>query len=228
MLNWEIAQRLAAGFRYDNLMNPMPLLEGFFRERPVRLYPKNTVIFDAGQEADGLFFIFSGRVKLAVTDERGQERIMYTAGPSDPFPLAAYFLHNDQSASYTAMTNVEAVWRPRQEVDAFLNAHPEANREILRMILLAFYNRIRDLSFSTTERRVVIRLMYLAQRFGMPTDGVIELAITQQELADSVNLTRESISVTLNRLQDEGVVRLQRNKIVVDTERANDLVRRTD
>jgi CRP-like cAMP-binding protein len=70
--------------------------------------------------------------------------------------------------------------------------------------------------------------MYLAQRFGVHIDGSIELTITQQELADSVNLTRESISLMLNQLQDAGVVRLHRNKILVYIERANDLVKQPD
>jgi CRP/FNR family transcriptional regulator len=209
-------------------MNSMALLDGFFRQRPARLYRKSTVIFDAGQSPDGLFYMVSGRAQLTTVDERGQDCTLYTLGPGDPFPLAPFFLGQSHATSYMAMTDVEAIWRPRSEVDSFLDRHPAALREIIGFVLTVFYMRVKDLSFSTTERRVVIRLMYLAQRFGVHIDGSIELTITQQELADSVNLTRESISLMLNQLQDAGVVLLHRNKILVYIERANDLVKQPD
>ncbi len=173
----------------------------------------------------GLFFIVSGRVKLASTDSNGQEYILYTLGPSDPFPLAAFFLSEPQPTTYTAMTDVEAIWRPRQEVDEFLNKNPEALREIMTHLIEAFNSRIMDLSNSNSQQRVLFRIMYLAERFGTKTDSGMEISITQQELADSINLTRESISIILNRLQDKGVVKLNRSKISLDLGKVNKIVK---
>lgn len=128
------------------------------------------------------------------------------------------------STTYTAMTDVEAIWRPLNEVSDFLNRNPQAMRDIMKIVLRDFYSRVTDLSVSNSKQRVLSRLTYLASRFGEPakngTRHGVEMTITQQELADSINLTRESISIILNRLQDQGVVQLRRSKIFLDVVRA--------
>lgn len=205
-------------------MSSISVLEDFFCQHPSRLYRKNTIIFDAGQTPQGLFFLISGRVKLATTDSRGQESILVSIGPGDVFPLAPYFMESALSTTYTAMTDVEAIWRPLNEVSDFLNRNPQAMRDIMKIVLRDFYSRVTDLSVSNSKQRVLSRLTYLASRFGEPakngTRHGVEMTITQQELADSINLTRESISIILNRLQDQGVVQLRRSKIFLDVVRA--------
>lgn len=208
-------------------VNPSPVLAEFFHRHPARVYRKGTIIFDSRQMAQGLFFVISGRVKLATSDSRGQESIFFTLGPTDPFPLAPFFLHEPWPYTYTAMTDVEAIWRPKHEVDQFLNCHPEALREILCFLLRAFYSRVQDLSFSTSQQRVIYHILYLAERFGEPGERGVEITITQQELANSLNLTRESISLILNRLQTNGVVELRRSKIYLDVDRAHGLIEET-
>jgi CRP/FNR family cyclic AMP-dependent transcriptional regulator len=206
-------------------VNKPTLIETFFRERPVRLHRKNSIIFDAGQNADGLYFLVSGRLKLSTTNNKGQERIFFTLGPGDSFPYGPYFLKHPMTASYTAMTDIEAIWRPRHEVDEFFDKNPDALREIITIITLAFYSRIEDLTLGASEQRIVNRIMNLAERFGVPSpDGGVEISITQQELADSINLSRESTSLILNRLELVNIVQLQRSKIVVDTAKARFLI----
>lgn len=206
------------------LVNPRPLLENFFRRHPSRVYRKGTIIFDSRQLVQGLFFVTSGRIKIATSDSRGQESIFFTLGPTDPFPLAPFFLHEPWPYTYTATTDVEAIWRPKHEVDEFLDRNPAALREIICFVLKAFYSRMQDLSLSTSQQRVIYRILYLADRFGLPTDRGVEVTITQQELADSLNLTRESISLLLNRLQSSGIVQLRRSKIYLDVDRARSLI----
>ncbi len=205
-------------------MSTSPILDGFFQQHPARLYRKNVIIFDSGQLPQGLFFVVSGRVKIAISDSKGQESILFILGPSDPFPLAPYFLGEPQGSTYTALTDVEVIWRPRHEVDDFLNRNPEALREVLCTLLRAFYNRVTHLSLNKSQQRLVYRLVYLAGRFGELTNGWVEIDTTHQELANSINLTRESISLMLNRLQDDGVVQLHRNKIGINLDRADALI----
>jgi CRP-like cAMP-binding protein len=158
-------------------------------------------------------------VKLSAI-HKGRENILFVLGPNDPFPLGPYFLQAVKGTVYTALTDVRAAWRPRAEMDKFLLRHPDAMRGIMNRLLRAFYARVTTLSLVGSDERVLLGLIELSERFRDGTGDMVELEITQQELADSINLSRESTSLILNKLAQAGIVELYRNKIAVNRVKA--------
>ena len=196
-------------------------LKHLYEDTPSQLYRKNAILFDTFHKAQGLYYIASGQVKLSELTSRGQEYIIQSLGAGDMFPLTSYFLGENRSAIYTASSDVHLQWRSRQDVDDYCDAHPEALREMIRSVLTATMWRVSTLSLNQSEHRVLRRVQELASRFGKPNGTFLELILTQQELADSVNLSRESVSGILNRLETQNIVRLERNKLLVALDKVN-------
>jgi CRP-like cAMP-binding protein len=67
------------------------------------------------------------------------------------------------------------------------------------------------------ERRLILKLRQLAARWGKVTpEGVrLDLRVTHQELGDMVGGARESITVALGRLQDQGEVIMRRRTVIL-------------
>lgn len=183
---------------------------------------KKTVVCDSSMGVDGLYLISSGRMKVTVLSANGQdEYTLNTIGPGDPFPLPIYFNMQQPKLRYTAETNVKAAWRPRAEVDEYFHAHPVVMYQIMKLVLTVLYARINTLSRGSAEEKVLRRLIEFSVRFGDPCEDKFEITITQQELADSVGLSRESVNLMLNRLEEKSVLTTSRNKIYLSISRAN-------
>ena len=189
----------------------MKLYEG----APTRLYRKNAIIFDTFDESRGLYYIVDGNVKLSVVSGTGRGYTAHTLGPGDLLPLLGYFLGDRRPVLYTATTDVQMQWRWRKEVDEFCDQNPEALREIIRVVLDTMMSRVNTLSLHLSEQRVLLRIQELAKPSDQQADAKVALDITQQELADAVNLSRESVSGILNRLEEQQIVSLERNRLLV-------------
>ncbi|GAC1368951.1 MAG: hypothetical protein NVSMB39_0290 [Candidatus Saccharimonadales bacterium] len=202
------------------LMKKTYTLSQLFADAPIRSFRRKTVIFDEKNPADGLYRIISGRIKVSAVMDDGQILIMNTVGPGDPFPLPLYFLTPAPRIIYTAETNVTAHWSARPETDVYLHAHPEVLYELIGIALKILYTRINTLSRNTAEKKVIQLLIELSQRFGKPGENLFEITTTQQDMADSVNLSRESVNIILNKLAGKAVLKMSRNKIFMDISKA--------
>jgi CRP-like cAMP-binding protein len=79
------------------------------------------------------------------------------------------------------------------------------------------FDRIFNLNIVITEQRVADRLMTLGERFGDKEEGrfVIKFPLTIKELADMVNLSRETTGRVLTKFEERGLVIIGRQNIVI-------------
>lgn len=92
---------------------------------------------------------------------------------------------------------------------------------------LAASEREREvMAFRSVEQRLAARLLELAERFGQPdVDGVaIDARLTQQELADMIGTSRETLATTVSSLRESGVLEMLNQRVVIrDMERLREL-----
>jgi len=75
-------------------------------------------------------------------------------------------------------------------------------------IIAVYTQRIQTLEFRSARGRIVAELLYLAERFGryVASGILIDAPITHQDIADSINMNRETASRALELLSDEELV----------------------
>jgi CRP-like cAMP-binding protein len=198
-----------------------PALERLAAGMRARRFRRGEVIFHVGDPGDALFIIVVGEVKISLPSETGEEAILATLRAGDVFGELALLDGAPRSASATALSVTETVVLPRDRFRELI-----ANEAAVRDALLAsiagelrrLTTHVEELHFLDITGRLAARLVRLAQEGGMPAaDGAVRLRtnLTQADLAAMVGCTRQSVNKLLGQFTDDGLVRLERDAIVV-------------
>ncbi|HEV8530379.1 MAG TPA: Crp/Fnr family transcriptional regulator [Methylomirabilota bacterium] len=177
--------------------------------------------FEVGEPCPGLFVIISGAVELRQASPRGREQVLHAEGPGAALGEAPLFDGKGFIATAVAPTRLVVV--PRTEVLGLCRRHPAVAlamlgsmaRRVRRFAVLA-----EDLALrSVTER--------LARHLEAAADGeVVNLGLTQEQLASRLGTVRELVSRALAELERGGLIERRRSKIVLrDAERLAALAR---
>ena len=186
----------------------------------VRTYSDGGVIFYQEDPGDGLYVVKSGGVKIALTTPEGQESLIALMAPGDCFGELAVLDGEPRSAMAVALGPTEAYFLRRADYLEFLDRSPAVARRVIRMLchrLRLTDQQVADLVFFDVYGRVAKKLLDLAETHGRKTpDGVvIELALTQQDLAKLIGASRESVNKVLRFYREVGYIGARGQHIVV-------------
>lgn len=116
-----------------------------------------------------------------------------------------------------------------EELRRLIDRFPSIGLNIIRYLSerLAASEREREvMAFRSVEQRLATRLLELADRFGQPDAGGVEIdaRLTQQELADMIGTSRETLATTISSLRERGIVQMENHRVaVLDMERLRKL-----
>lgn len=186
-----------------------------------RKFRRGEVIFHIGDPGDALFVIVSGEVKISLPSETGDEAILATLRPGDFFGEIALLDGAPRSASASALMPTETVILPRDRLRELIATETGVRDALLASIageLRRLTTHVEELHFLDITGRLAARLVRLAQESGTPlADGSLRLRtnLTQADLAAMVGCTRQSVNKLLGQFTDDGLLRLERDGIVV-------------
>ncbi|HEX2141431.1 MAG TPA: Crp/Fnr family transcriptional regulator [Candidatus Limnocylindria bacterium] len=210
---------------------PEPVLAEVGRRLRHRHFRRNEVIFHQGDPGDALHVITSGSVKIVLPSPEGEEAIVATLRPGDFFGELALLDGKPRSASAVALEQTETLSLPRDVFRELLNQHPELCDALfasLATLLRRITRHVEELHFLDLAGRLAARLAELARQAqprgaGLgPEAGPIELdwPYTQSDLASMIGGTRQSVNRLLAELMDDGLVRLEHERLIVNDLRA--------
>ncbi len=186
---------------------------------------RGDVLFHEGDEGDRLYVVTDGKVKLGRTSADGRENLLAILGPGQMFGELSLFDPGPRSATVTAVTDCTMQSLSHDELGRWLNGRPE----VARGLLLQLAGRLRkandvaaDLVFSDVPGRVAKALLDLSSRFGrVADDGVhVHHDLTQEELAQLVGASRETVNKALADFAHRGWIRLEGKSVLIsDSER---------
>lgn len=186
-----------------------------------RRFRRGEVIFHVGDPGDALFVILSGEVKISLPSETGDEAILATLRGGDVFGELALLDGAPRSASATAISATETVVLPRDRFRELIATEAGVRDALLASLageLRRLTTHVEELHFLDITGRLAARLVRIAQEGGTATDdGAIRLqtSLTQADLASMVGCTRQSVNKLLGQFTDDGLIRLERDAIVV-------------
>ena len=188
-------------------------------------FPRGHTVFAEGEPGDRLYIIISGKVKIGRRSPDGRENLLTIMGPSDMFGELSIFDPGPRTSSATTITEVRAVSMDRDALRAWIADRPEIAEQLLRVLarrLRRTNNNLADLIFTDVPGRVAKQLLQLAQRFGTQEGGAMRVThdLTQEEIAQLVGASRETVNKALADFAHRGWIRLEGKSVLIsDSER---------
>ena len=185
-----------------------------------RRFRKAAFVFQAGRLGDTVYIVELGRVKVAQHAESGREMILWFCLPGEAFGLAASPRIGPRLVEAQACTDSTILCIPSARFQEYLRAHPRASLELVNLLLCRVYvlcDGILNLSAEHAERRLSRLLLQLRHRYGRVQGDEIclDIALTQQEIADMIGTSRQTVSELLSQMKARGEVRARGRRLYV-------------
>jgi CRP/FNR family cyclic AMP-dependent transcriptional regulator len=217
----------------DDVLRQAPLFSGLDDEVASALESsmsssslrRGDILFSEGDDGNQLYVVTEGKIKLGRTSQDGRENLLAILGPGQMFGELSFFDPGPRSATATAVTDVELKSLGHEALSPVLNAHPDVAHALLNQLagrLRRTNEVVGDLVFSDVPGRVAKALLDLASRFGRRADDGIHVNhdLTQEELAQLVGASRETVNKALADFASRGWLRLEpRSVVILDLER---------
>ena len=191
---------------------------------PVKVSKGNT-LFKEGDDGNRLFVVLEGKLKLGTTSNDGRENLLSILGPGEMFGELSLFDPGPRTATATAVTDARLLSLAHDQVIGWVSEHPKVSLQLLGRLaqrLRRSNEVLADLVFSDVPGRVAKAIMDLGERFGVKkADGLyVNHDLTQEELAQLVGASRETVNKALADFAGRGWVRLEpRSVVVLDIDR---------
>lgn len=187
-----------------------------------KAYKKGEQIISEYEEAQGVFFVYSGIVKLTKQDEHGNEIITCIKKKGEIFAEACLF--NAEGMCYPATATMiqegEVYFLNTDDLEQELALSPEMSVQIIRYMseqLRDMTSILRDIALLDVYMKTIRTLERLAEKFGANRCNkmYIELPITVQEFSTLVGTSRESVSRVFSKLKKDGIIEIKGKTIVI-------------
>ncbi len=182
-------------------------------------------LFSEGEPGDKLYVILAGKIKLSRAAPDGRENLLSVHGPGEMFGELSLFDPRPRTSSATAVTDARLAGLAHDYMRTWLATRPEVAMALLR----ALAQRLRrvnddraDLVFTDVPGRVAKALLDLSERFGEQQEAGIRVShdLTQEELAQLVGASRETVNKALADFVARGWIQLSaKSVLLIDSER---------
>ncbi|WP_324651377.1 Crp/Fnr family transcriptional regulator [Georgenia sp. H159] len=169
-------------------------------------------LYAAGDPAEHLFVLASGRAKAVHATPDGDEHVVDLLAPGDLFGGLRLLGANEHSETVRAMTTICALRVDTGDFRKILLEHPEVAVRALEMTadrLAQARSSLSARSLAPVPQRVAAVLLRLARKFGQRTpDGavLIQLPLSRADIASIAGSTPESVSRAMSRWRTEGII----------------------
>lgn len=185
-----------------------------------RTYRKNANVFMEGDLRQAVFFIFKGIIKIYKIDSDGNEQIVTFLKEGEMFPHTGFFDTTPYPATATVVEAAELFVIPIQAFEQLMLDMPTIAVKVMRVMgekIREFQAKLQAFVTQDVNRRIVSFLVRMAESHGVKADcGLrIDIPMTNQEFANMVGTTRETVNRVMNNLKKESILDMNRQGIVI-------------
>ncbi|MEI8338892.1 MAG: Crp/Fnr family transcriptional regulator [bacterium] len=198
---------------------------GLFKTLGIKqIYRKGDQIIRPGDIPRGVYYIEKGLVKAYDITRYNEENLLIIRKGEEVFPLIWAMTGQERHVIYETLEETTVYRLDRKVFLKFIESSPEAMAPLLDMTIEMYRlhsERIINLEYRTARERIVSFLLTMSQRFGKKTaEGLlINVPLRHQDIASSVNATRETASREMAALARKGlIVNKQYQTIIKDAE----------
>ncbi len=190
-------------------------LERIQSQVTTKTYGRGQLIFQRGDPANAFFVVLSGKVKVRVCSESGKEQVLHFYQQGNSFGEAAVLGQGAFPADAQVMEETRIARVPAEPFLEEIRKDPNFALQVMRSMslrLIEFAHSIEGLSIHEVKNRLA---SYLCEAQASGNGDSFELPVGKGELSRLLGTTAESLSRTLRRLSEEGLISVKGKRITV-------------
>jgi CRP-like cAMP-binding protein len=172
---------------------------------------RKEVLYLPGDAGDRIYLLKRGVVKISTLTDDGKEIILALMRPGEVFGEEAVLEDAPRDHMAEAYEDALICVITRQDFMGILRAHPEMAFKVTKLVgfrLKTLRSRVEGLLFKGAPARLAQTLLDLARDHGVKdAEGVLlPLRLSQQDLANLIGVTRESVNLALADFRSRGLI----------------------
>jgi CRP/FNR family cyclic AMP-dependent transcriptional regulator len=179
---------------------------------------RGEMLLTEGAPADVLYFVAEGAVKVFKTSADGKEQILRIIRPGESFNDVAVLNSGVSLVSAGAMGPVVLYAIKKGDLEGIMRERPQVAFNVIKVLsrrVAELIELVEDLSFRHVTGRVAKMLLeYAGDKTGERP------RLTQQEMAAVIGTAREMVGRSLKSLEEDGLIRMERNRIIITNQPA--------
>ncbi len=178
-------------------------------------YRKQETLFNAGDKAEGFFYVQSGEIRVYRMDDQGKEIEVVRLGPESFFGEAIVFTSSFFPVFAEAVKDSKVLYFEKDSVFREIEKNPSLAESFISLLArkcVTLNKRIESLGLKTVRQRLI---HYLIANCRGSKECLIELKQKKGELAKTLGTISETLSRNLKQMHDEGLIEVSGNKILV-------------
>lgn len=198
--------------------------KAFVKKFPTKSFEKGATILLKEETPEVVYSVRSGFVKGYDIDASGGEQLVWLGAKGDFFPMT-WVLSISYNVQYffSAFTDVVLHAIDRKQFLEFLHSNHSALFEVTKRLAARLADASRHLNATEktkAEDKIIHSLYFLSLRFGNLTQAnsderEVALPLTHQDIGSLLGLTRETVTTTLKRLKDQGLIDYDKDRFVI-------------
>ena len=200
---------------------PTTALQTFESIKYATAYPKGAILFVEGQVPRGVFVLCKGRVKLTMGSADGKTLILRIAEPGEVLGLSATVSGKSYELTAETMDPCQVNFVKREDFLRFLKEHSDACFRVAEQLGDKYTSACRDLrtvvlSHSAAEKLAKLLLEWCANSGeGAKAVPVVKVALSQEEIAQMIGTSRETVSRLLADLKKQQIVQSKGRTLLI-------------
>ena len=178
--------------------------------RRIVRFAEGAVVFAQGAQANSVFYVQEGGVKLSVLSESGKEAVVAILGPGDFFGEGCLAGQPLRMGSATTVVPTTVLRIPKAEMMRTLHEQSALSDRFIRHMLVRNIRIEEDLVdqlFNSSEKRLARTLLLLA-RYGKKDETPPRTLpkLSQETLAEMIGTTRSRVNFFMNKFRKLGFI----------------------
>ena len=213
---------LACKLREDKIFCNLPnkAVQALQAIKFTSVYPKGALLFVEGQPPRGVFILCKGRVKLSIGSSDGRTLILKIAEPGEVLGLSATVSGKPYELSAETMGSSQVNFVKRDDFLRFLREHNEVCLRVAEQLSDKYNSVCREirsvgLSHSAAEKLARLLLDWSVEKKDAQQPGRIKLTLTQEEIAQLIGTSRETVTRLFSEFKRKQVIQLKGSTLVI-------------
>ena len=177
--------------------------------RTMSTHRDKEIIFTQGGDADAVFYIRKGKIKVTVVSKQGKEAVVAILGIDEFVGEGCLSGQPKRLATASALTECVTMRVTKKEIQRVLRHEPAFSQMFMSHMLarnIRVEEDLLDQLFNSTEKRLARLLLLLANfgKEGRPEPLIAK--ISQETLAEMIGATRSRVSHFMNKFRQSGFI----------------------